>query len=53
MSVGNKRFCHPQPGNVLVRIYFNLTLDGLVAVMESLAKGLNEIGIPFSFISFV
>jgi HopA1 effector protein family len=49
MSVGNKGFCHPQPGDVLVRIYFNLTPDGSVAVMESLTKGLNEVGIPFSF----
>jgi hypothetical protein len=32
-----------------VRIYFNLSPDGSVAVMESLTQGLNEIGIPFSF----
>jgi HopA1 effector protein family len=49
MSVGNKGFSHPQPGDVLVRIYFNLTPDGSVAVMESLTKGLNEVGIPFTF----
>jgi HopA1 effector protein family len=49
MSVGNKGFCHSQPGDTLVRIYFNLTPDGSVAVMESLTKGLNEIGIPFTF----
>jgi HopA1 effector protein family len=49
MAVGDKGFSHPQPGDVLVRIYFNLTPDGSVAVMESLTKGLNEVDIPFSF----
>lgn len=49
MAVGDKGFSHPHPGDVLVRIYFNLTPDGSVAVMESLTKGLNEGGIPFSF----
>jgi hypothetical protein len=49
MSVGDKGFSHPQPGDALVRIYFNLTPDGSVAVMESFTKGLNEFGIPFSF----
>ncbi len=49
MSVGDKGFSHPQPGDALVRIYFNLTPDGAVTVMDSLTKGLNEIGIPFSF----
>jgi hypothetical protein len=49
MAVGNKGFSHPQPSDVLVRIYFNLTPDGSVAVMESLTKGLNEVDIPFSF----
>jgi hypothetical protein len=49
MAVGDKGFSHQQPGDVLLRIYFNLTPDGSVAVMESLTKGLNEVGIPFSF----
>jgi hypothetical protein len=49
MAVGDRGFNHPQSGDVLVRIYFNLTPDGSVAVMESLTEGLNEVGIPFSF----
>jgi hypothetical protein len=49
MAVGDKGFSHSQSGDVLVRIYFNLTPDGSIAVMESLTKGLNEVDIPFSF----
>ncbi len=32
-----------------VRIYFNLSSEGAVAVMESLTRQLNEIRIPFTF----
>ncbi len=32
-----------------VRIYFNLSPEGAVAVMESLTQRLNEVSIPFSF----
>lgn len=32
-----------------IRIYFNLTPEGAVAVMESLTKKLNDISLPFSF----
>jgi len=33
----------------IVRIYFNLSPDGAVVVMEKLTRQLNEIKIPFSF----
>ncbi|BAZ12487.1 hypothetical protein NIES4071_43180 [Calothrix sp. NIES-4071] len=36
---------HPQT----VRVYFNLTPEGAVAVMESLTRQLNETKIPFTF----
>jgi hypothetical protein len=32
-----------------VKIYFNFTSSGAIAVMESLTKELNKIGIPFKF----
>ena len=32
-----------------MRIYFNLSAEGAVAVMRSLTQQLNEIKIPFSF----
>ena len=49
MAVGDKGFTHPAAGDTLVRIYVNLTPDGSVLVMESLTKGLNKIGVSFSF----
>jgi HopA1 effector protein family len=49
MAVGNLGFGRPQAGDVLVRIYFNVTAEGSVVVMESLTRGLNEVSIPFSF----
>jgi hypothetical protein len=36
---------HPQT----VRVYFNLTAEGAIALMESLTRQLNEIKIPFTF----
>ncbi|MDZ8090999.1 MAG: T3SS effector HopA1 family protein [Nostoc sp. DedQUE05] len=36
---------HPQ----IVRVYFNLTPEGAIAVMESLTRQLNQIKIPFTF----
>lgn len=36
---------HPQT----VRVYFNLTPEGAIAVMESLTRQLNQIRIPFAF----
>ncbi|NDJ24515.1 hypothetical protein GS682_23305 [Nostoc sp. B(2019)] len=53
MAVGNAGFSHLEDVNhqsaVTVRIYFNLTPEGAVAVMGSLTKQLNELGTPFSF----
>ncbi|MBN3905579.1 MAG: hypothetical protein HWQ35_03040 [Nostoc sp. NMS1] len=36
---------HPQT----VRVYFNLTPEGAIAVMESLTRQLNQIRVPFTF----
>ncbi|MBD2448159.1 hypothetical protein H6G76_13480 [Nostoc sp. FACHB-152] len=36
-------------GEDIVRVYFNLTTDGAVAVMESLTTQLNAINLPFDF----
>jgi HopA1 effector protein family len=52
VSVGNARdnlHRDAQEESVLVRIYFNLTPDGAVAVMGSLTQQLNEQNIPFDF----
>ncbi len=50
MAVGNVGANHldnDQP--VTVRIYFNLTPEGAVALMGSLTQGLNKMEIPFHF----
>jgi hypothetical protein len=52
MAVGNggaNRFDLSEGHPVTVRIYFNLTPEGAVAVMGSLTRQLNEKAIPFSF----
>jgi HopA1 effector protein family len=49
MAVSNLGFSRPQPGDALVRIYFNVTTEGSVAVMRSLTRELNEVSIPFNF----
>lgn len=49
VSVGNARTNLRQEASSLVRIYFNLTPDGAVAVMGSLTQQLNEQHIPFDF----
>lgn len=52
MAVGNAGFsCFQEGANqpVTVRIYFNLTPEGAVAVMGALTQELNELAIPFSF----
>jgi hypothetical protein len=49
MAVGDRGFSHPDPNGTLVRVYFNLTVDGSIAVMKSLTSMLNEIHLPFSF----
>ncbi|VEP14320.1 conserved hypothetical protein [Hyella patelloides LEGE 07179] len=49
VSVGNARGNLGKEASKLVRIYFNLTPDGAVRVMDSLTQQLNEQGIPFDF----
>lgn len=52
MAVGNVGFRHLEDvksQSATVRIYFNLTPEGAVAVMGSLTQRLNELAIPFSF----
>ena len=49
VSVGNTRANLRQDASVLVRIYFNLTPDGAVAVMDGLTQQLNQQNIPFDF----
>ena len=52
VSVGNSRLdknINPTDKFTLVRIYFNLTADGAVAVMGSLTQQLNQQKIPFDF----
>ncbi len=49
MAVGNLGFSRPQPGDALVRVYFNVTAEGSISVMKSLTQELNAAGMPFSF----
>ncbi|MDB9343161.1 T3SS effector HopA1 family protein [Nodularia spumigena CS-586/05] len=52
MAVGNQGFTRledEQNNSVTVRIYFNFTPEGAVAVMGSLTQQFNELEIPFSF----
>lgn len=50
MAVSNAGVHHPTgSGSQLVRIYWNLTPEGTVAVMSSLTQKLNEINLPFTF----
>ncbi|TRU09398.1 MAG: hypothetical protein EWV60_11440 [Microcystis sp. Msp_OC_L_20101000_S702] len=46
MAVGNAGL---QREEAMVRLYFNVTPEGAVAVMTGLTERLNERGIPFSF----
>ncbi|MBC6418861.1 MAG: hypothetical protein GDA44_08780 [Prochloron sp. SP5CPC1] len=50
MAVGDEG-AHGDSGKhrVIIRVYFNLTPEGAVAVMGSLTEKLNEMAIPFSF----
>ncbi|MGB7444063.1 MAG: T3SS effector HopA1 family protein [Coleofasciculaceae cyanobacterium] len=52
VAVGNAESNHATSSanaQVLVRVYFNLTPDGAVVVMDRLTQQLNEKAIPFSF----
>jgi HopA1 effector protein family len=49
VAIGDLGFDRQQPAATLVRIYFSLTPDGAVAVMNSLTQMLNEAKIIFSF----
>jgi hypothetical protein len=48
-NVGSNRLEDAKGESVTVRIYFNLTPEGAVAVMGSLTRRLNEKAIPFNF----
>ncbi len=48
-NAGLNRLDDSQSHPVMVRIYFNLTPEGAVAVMGSLTRQLNDIPIPFTF----
>lgn len=52
MAVGDagidRRF-DPDAAATTVRVYFNYTADGAIAVMSKLTQQLNAIGVPFSF----
>ncbi|MDJ0619352.1 MAG: T3SS effector HopA1 family protein [Calothrix sp. MO_192.B10] len=50
MAVGNAEASRLEKDrSVTVRIYFNLTPEGAIAVMDSLTRRLNEMEIPFHF----
>jgi hypothetical protein len=52
MAVGNEGFSHTEITGIqdtTVRIYFDFTPDGAIAVMQNLTQQLNEEKIPFSF----
>jgi hypothetical protein len=49
MAVGNAGYQNNDSTAETVRIYFNLTPQGSIQVMESLTYSLNEIYIPFTF----
>ncbi len=48
-NIGQERQSNPDNGLGVGRIYFNFNPDGAIAVMDSLTKQLNAMGIPFSF----
>jgi HopA1 effector protein family len=52
IAVGNAGVHHLNSSEIepiTVRIYFNLTSEGAVAIMDSLTRQLNEVEVPFSF----
>ena len=48
-NAGMRSHSHPDRKPELVRIYFNFSPEGAVAVMGSLTRELNDISIPFHF----
>ncbi|GET36129.1 T3SS effector HopA1 family protein [Microseira wollei] len=48
-NVGSSRYQEAKNQQVTVRIYFNFTPEGAVAVMGNITQYLNEAGIPFQF----
>ena len=48
-NVGSNRLDDSKGQSVTVRVYFNLTPEGAVAVIGSLTRQLNEKAIPFNF----
>lgn len=48
-DVGANNRSEPKQRSETVRIYFNLSPDGAVAVMSSLSQQLNDLSLPFSF----
>lgn len=48
-NAGTDERNQPQANRVTVRIYFHLSAEGAVAVMDSLTQHLNDLNIPFSF----
>lgn len=48
-NVGLHRYNDSQNNSVTVRIYFNLSAEGAIAVMGSLTQNFNELAIPYYF----
>ncbi|BAY26602.1 hypothetical protein NIES2100_64180 [Calothrix sp. NIES-2100] len=49
MAVGNAGIQQPDENSVIVRIYFNITAEGAVMLMQHITQNLNQQMIPFSF----
>lgn len=49
VAVGNLGTQNPEPSLQTVRIYFNLTPQGSINMMDSLTQELNKLEIPFTF----
>jgi HopA1 effector protein family len=48
-DVGARQSDAQERKDITVRIYFNLTAEGAIAIMKSLTTELNQLAIPFSF----
>jgi hypothetical protein len=49
MAIGNAGMQQVDQNSVMVRIYFNITSEGAVMLMQQLTQNLNQQMIPFSF----